>query len=145
MVAPASEVVRVVGRLARRYWPGPLTVVVPRGPNFAADLGGPPSARTTVGVRLPDHLLVQGLCREVGPLAVTSANIHGDPPATAAHEVMESFPESDGIGIVVDGGRCDGTPSTVVECRGETLRCLREGAIPWSEVLGRWRDASAPG
>jgi L-threonylcarbamoyladenylate synthase len=123
------------GKLAHRFWPGPLTLVVPRARGFSVDLGGPPSARRTVGVRWPAHALVELICAEVGPLAVTSANLHGRPPATSATEVDASFAGLDGLALVLDGGTCDGTPSTVVECRGPACRCLREGAISWDEIL----------
>jgi L-threonylcarbamoyladenylate synthase len=136
--------------LADRYWPGALTLVVPRSRGFTADLGGRESPPFTVGVRWPDHPIVQALCALSGPLAVTSANRHGKPPFTAAQEVASAFPEvrsegggekarlgSVGVGIVLDGGPRDGTPSTVVECRGPASRCLRDGALPWSTLHGR--------
>jgi tRNA threonylcarbamoyl adenosine modification protein (Sua5/YciO/YrdC/YwlC family) len=125
--------------LAGRFWPGPLTLVLPREPGFDADLGGPPAARRTVGVRWPEHPVIEYLCGKLGPLAVTSANLHGSPPATTAAEVAAAF---SGLSlevapaVILDGGRCDGVPSTVVECRGPATRCLREGAIPWSEIAG---------
>jgi L-threonylcarbamoyladenylate synthase len=141
LVAGREQVSAVAGpldgaaeRLAGRYWPGPLTLVVPRRPSFTADLGGPPSARQTVGVRWPDHLVVQALCRELGPLAVTSANRHGGPPATRAAAVAEVFAGEPELTLILDGGLCDGAPSTVVEYRGTALRCLRRGAIPWSDL-----------
>ncbi len=125
--------------LAGRFWPGPLTLVIPREPGFDADLGGPPAARKTVGVRWPEHPVIEYLCGKLGPLAVTSANLHGSPPATTAADVATAFsglvPEL-APGVILDGGRCDGVPSTVVECRGPATRCLREGAIPWSEIAG---------
>jgi tRNA threonylcarbamoyl adenosine modification protein (Sua5/YciO/YrdC/YwlC family) len=121
-------------RLADQYWPGPLTLVVPRAEGFDADLGGPPTARRTVGVRWPDHPLIQALCRELGPLALTSANRHGAPPATTALDVMAAFPGPGDLDVILDGGVCDGVPSTVVECRGTVTRCLREGAIPWTSL-----------
>ena len=123
------------GHLAERYWPGPLTLVVPRRRTFTTDLGGPRAARHTVGVRWPDHPVVRALCRELGPLAVTSANRHGAPPATRAGEVAETFAGRDELAVILDGGACDGAPSTVVECLGPALRCLREGSIPWLELL----------
>jgi L-threonylcarbamoyladenylate synthase len=124
-------------RLADRYWPGPLTLVVPRAEGFDADLGGPPASRGTVGVRWPDHPLIQALCRELGPLALTSANRHGAPPATTALDVARAFPGAGQLAAILDGGVCDGVPSTVVECLGTTTRCLRQGAIPWSG----WSDS----
>jgi len=128
--------------LADRFWPGPLTLVVPRAVGFGADLGGPAGTRRTVGVRWPDHPVVRALCAEVGPLAVTSANRHGKPPATLAQEVISVFSVDDRLSAVVDGGVCDGVPSTVVECRGQEAWCLRRGGIPWS---GPMRPPEAPG
>jgi L-threonylcarbamoyladenylate synthase len=117
--------------LADRFWPGPLTLVVPRARDFGADLGGPPEGRDTVGVRWPDHPVVRALCSAVGPLAVTSANRHGKPPATLAQEVISVFSTDDRLSAVVGGGVCDGVPSTVVESLGADVWCLRKGAIPW--------------
>jgi L-threonylcarbamoyladenylate synthase len=132
-------------KLAGRFWPGPLTLVVPRATGFTVDLGGPSSARHTVGIRWPAHALVQALCLEVGPLAVTSANLHGQAPATSAADVLMAFAGHEGLSVVVDGGACEGTPSTVVECRGPASRCLREGAIAWDEILhGPARPSKCP-
>lgn len=127
-LGPAAEA------LAARFWPGPLTLVVPRRPGFTVDLGGPPAARQTVGVRWPDHPVVVALCELLGPLAVTSANLHGAPPATTADEVASVFAGADQPRVILDGGRCAGTPSTVVECRGPASRCLREGALAWEDL-----------
>ncbi len=141
LIGRSGQIAEVAGRLelsaahlAGRFWPGPITLVVPRNEGFGADLGGPPSARPTVGIRWPDHPVVRALCGQVGPLAVTSANLHGAPPATTVDEVMAAFAGAGGLAAVLDGGVCDAVPSTVVECRGSTARCLREGAIPM-EVL----------
>ncbi len=140
--------------LADRHWPGALTLVVPRHRRFTADLGGRESPPFTVGVRWADHPVTEALCAMCGPLAVTSANRHGQPPCTAAEQVASAFPQAAddpssrggsrglreavvaevGVGIVLDGGRCAGIPSTVVECRGPASRCLRDGAIPWSTL-----------
>lgn len=122
--------------LAERFWPGPLTLVVPRRPGFVADLGGLSSARSTVGVRWPRHGAVVALCEMLGPLAVTSANLHGRAPATTAAAVAATFESEAQPVVILDGGVCDGTPSTVVECRGPASRCLREGALAW-ETLHR--------
>ena len=130
-------------QLAARYWPGPLTLVVPRAVGFSADLGGP-RERRTVGVRWPDHPVVQRLGRQLGPLAVTSANVHGSRPAATAGEVAAAFSGADGLAVILDGGTCDGLPSTVVECRGPAMRCLREGAVPWDEVAALPRGRHSP-
>jgi L-threonylcarbamoyladenylate synthase len=132
----AGELEPAAAGLAGRFWPGPLTLVVPRRAGFTVDLGGPAAARRTVGVRRPDHAVVVALCELLGPLAVTSANRHRSVPATTAAGVVEAFAGSDQPTIVLDGGTCDGVPSTVVECRGRASRCLREGALPWSDLHG---------
>lgn len=129
MVAGTLEV--AAQGFADQYWPGPLTLVVPRSGRFRADLGGELAARWTVGVRWPDHPVVRALCAAVGPLAVTSANRHAEPPATSAEDVIVAFAGDDRLSGVLDGGVCDGAPSTVVECRGPASRCLREGGILW--------------
>ena len=144
LVAGALEA--AAAELADRFWPGPLTLVVPRRPGFGVDLGGPPDARRTVGVRWPAHAVLTALCELMGPLAVTSANPHGCPPATTADEVTAAFTGSDELEVVLDGGPCAGIPSTVVECRGRATRCLREGTLAW-DVLDtrRRRGATDPG
>jgi tRNA threonylcarbamoyl adenosine modification protein (Sua5/YciO/YrdC/YwlC family) len=113
--------------VAARFWPGPLTVVVPARPELEGLLGGD---GRTVGVRRPGHRMVRALCRSAGPLAVTSANPHGLPPSTTAEQVQAVF----GAIGVVDGGICDGVPSTVVDCSVSPPRCLREGGVPWAWV-----------
>jgi tRNA threonylcarbamoyl adenosine modification protein (Sua5/YciO/YrdC/YwlC family) len=120
--------------LARRFWPGPLTLVVPRAPDFVADLGGPPERSGTVGVRWPDHAFVAAVCRRAGPLAVTSANRHGAPPCATAEDVQAAFATGRRPELVVDGGTCAGEPSTVVDCTGAEPRCLRHGALPFDEL-----------
>ncbi len=141
LVAGPEQVDLVAGRmgaaaevLAERFWPGPLTLVVPRRASFTADLGGPTSARRTVGVRLPDHPVVVALCRILGPLAVTSANLHGEPPATTAGAVAAAWAGADQPAVILDGGTCDGVPSSVVECSGRDMVCLREGGLSWSTI-----------
>jgi tRNA A37 threonylcarbamoyladenosine synthetase subunit TsaC/SUA5/YrdC len=120
------------------FWPGSLTLYLPRSaPDSHTQLASP-GARCTVGIRWADHPVVRALCLAVGPLAVTSANRHGQAPATTAVEVEGGLPDGGWLGAVVDGGVCSGLPSTVVECRGPASRLLREGLIPRDE-LGRVR------
>ena len=126
----ATNVPAAAARLMARYWPGALTVVLPRRPELNADLG---MDDETIGLRCPAHPVPRALCADVGPLATTSANRHGSPPATTATEVIEALGSA--LDIVLDGGTCAGRPSTVVDCTGEEPRLLREGAVPWSEVL----------
>jgi tRNA threonylcarbamoyl adenosine modification protein (Sua5/YciO/YrdC/YwlC family) len=108
--------------LMRRFWPGPLTLVLP-----AKD------GRWT-GFRLPDHPLARGLVREAGvPLLVPSANRSGLPPATTAAEVLDQFPSE--IDLVIDGGPAIcGAASTVVRVDGDEIDVLREGVIPESRL-----------
>jgi tRNA threonylcarbamoyl adenosine modification protein (Sua5/YciO/YrdC/YwlC family) len=118
-----------VERLISRYWPGPLTIVLPRLTGVTFDLGGDPA---TIGVRCPDSPLLRELLRRTGPLAVTSANRHGEPPLRTAGEVRRRF--GAGVTVVLDGGRCDRTPSTVISLASPDAKCLREGAIPFAEI-----------
>jgi L-threonylcarbamoyladenylate synthase len=116
--------------LARRFWPGALTLVVPARPEVGALVGG---SGTTVGVRWPNHRLVTELCMTIGPLAVTSANRHGRPPCTTATQVCEQFSATE-VAVVVEG-RAEGTPSTVVDCTGPRPTCVREGALSWAAII----------
>ena len=141
----AAQLELAASQLADRFWPGPLTLVVPRRSVFVVDLGGPPSARLTVGVRWPDHPLVAELCARIGPLAVTSANRHGQPPATTAAQVAGVFPHAEDLKVIIDGGTCDGVPSTVLECRGPASRGLREGAIPFEAIFELRRPGATDG
>ena len=117
-------------RIVTAFWPGPLTIVVPRRHDLHWALG---PRNTTIGLRCPRHTIAQRLCEVVGPLAVTSANVHGEPPCTDAHAVRVLFGAS--VAVVVDGGGgCGGIPSTVVDVTGRHIRCLREGALLWHQV-----------
>jgi L-threonylcarbamoyladenylate synthase len=115
--------------LMDRFWPGPLTVVLPSRPDLAADLG---NDEATVGVRCPSHPVPLSLCRAAGPLATTSANRHGQPTLVTAAEVVATFGGT--VPVVLDGGPCEGLPSTVVDCTGQEPKLLREGRVPWAEV-----------
>lgn len=119
--------------LAERFWPGGLTIVVPRRPGLDWDLGG--SDPTTIGVRVPDHDVPRELARAAGPLAVTSANRHGRPTAETADDAARELPA---VRVVVDGGTCAGAPSTVVSCVGARPRVLREGRITIHQLEEGW-------
>jgi tRNA threonylcarbamoyl adenosine modification protein (Sua5/YciO/YrdC/YwlC family) len=121
---------RGVQAVAERWWPGPLTLVVPRRPGLDLHLGEPES---TIGLRVPDHDLVRAVARHVGPLAATSANRHGAPPATTVAEATEAL----GLGVVlaVDGGVLDVTASTVIDATRRPWRVLREGPIAAADIL----------
>jgi tRNA threonylcarbamoyl adenosine modification protein (Sua5/YciO/YrdC/YwlC family) len=116
-------------RLAERFWPGALTVVVRRAAAAGAfELGGDPD---TIGLRCPANDLARRLLRTSGPLAVSSANRHGEAPCHSADEVRAAFGDSV---AVLDGGECEGLPSTVVAVSRNGLTCLREGALAMSEL-----------
>lgn len=111
-------------RLAHIFWPGPLTLVVPK----IAELPGELSQDGTIGVRMPDHPVALALLRKAGPLAVTSANISGQENANTAEEVSRQL--NGRVHLILDGGRSSGgIPSTVVNCTSSTLSILREGPI----------------
>ncbi len=114
--------------LAAAFWPGALTVVVERAPGAGLHLGGDPA---TVGLRVPDQALVRELAARVGPLAVTSANRHGEQPCTSAEEARRLV---GGAAFVLDGGCCAGRPSTVVTLVGQVPRLVRPGPVPLEDV-----------
>ncbi|MFN2504716.1 MAG: L-threonylcarbamoyladenylate synthase [Acidimicrobiales bacterium] len=133
-VALATAVPEVALKLMAGFWPGPLTLVIPRRPDLGADLG---EDEATIGVRCPNHPVPLALCAATGPLATTSANVHGQPTCQTAAEVAEAFGPA--VPVVLDGGPCRGSPSTVVDCTGLEPRLLREGRVPWQEVLAALR------
>ena len=115
--------------VAQRFWPGGLTLVLPRARGFDVWLGG--TGEATVAVRIPACEVALGVLRRAGPLAVTSANRSGQPPATTVEEARRALP---GVQVFVDGGPRHGAPSTIVSLVGEP-QILRAGAIPREEVL----------
>lgn len=127
----AGELPATAAALAEAFWPGGLTLVVPRRPGLDLDLGGEDDS--TVGLRLPDHPVPVALARRVGALAATSANLHGQPTPEGADEVAARL--GDAVELVLDGGPCAGAPSTVVACTAEGVTVLREGRVPTDEVL----------
>lgn len=125
----AAQVDSRTQRLAVRYWPGPLTLVVPRHASLPHILTPYP----TVGVRMPDHPVALALIRRTGPLAVTSANLSGQPSAETAQEVLSYLGGK--IELVLDGGRTPGgVSSTVVDCSSAELKILRQGPISLEEL-----------
>ena len=126
----AGAVPPTAALLMERFWPGALTLVLSRRPGVTVHLG---THQATVGLRCPDHPVALALCRAAGPLATTSANLHGQPPLATAEAVAEAF--GDAVAVVLDGGTCAGSPSTVVDCTAATPVLLREGRIPWADVV----------
>jgi L-threonylcarbamoyladenylate synthase len=118
-------------RLAARFWPGALTLVVTSLPGLPDNLSPTP----TIGVRMPDHAFTRRLLTQSGPLATTSANLSGGPNPRNAQEVLNQLEGR--VALVLDGGdSAGGVPSTVVDCTAAKLTILREGAISASEIAG---------
>ena len=116
--------------LAGRFWPGPLTLLLPKHPSLPEGISNLP----TVGVRVPDHAVARALLQAAGPMAVTSANLSGLPSTTLAGEVLAQL--GGRIPLILDGGRTPGgIPSTVVDCTGADPKILRQGPISRDEIL----------
>ncbi len=117
---PAAEA------MARRWWPGPLTLAF----GFESRLARPAwlDGRTEVAVRIPDHDFLRLLLEQTGVLVVTSANPHGAPTPRRADEVVASLGSS--VDLVVDGGELEDIPSTLVNVNRPEPSVEREGAIP---------------
>jgi L-threonylcarbamoyladenylate synthase len=125
-VGEPSEMAR---RLARAFWPGPLTLVVAKRPEVPQVV----SLTGTVGVRLPNHPAALRLLRRAGPLAVTSANRSGSDNPRSAGDVMAEL--GDRVQLILDGGTSPGgQPSTVVDCTGDTPLMLREGPLTLRQI-----------
>src|SRR5215475_4847734 len=111
--------------LIDEFWPGPLTLVFRASPTLNWDLG---DTLGTVAVRMPLHPIALELLRRTGPMAVSSANKHGQPSATTAAEAEAQLSES--VSVYLDGGPCaDNVPSTIVDLTGSMPRVLRSGVV----------------
>ena len=127
--AAAEELVQLTPqarRIAERFWPGPLTLVAARAPGAPPHLG----SGATLGVRLPDDDIMCALAGP-GPLAVTSANLHGGPTPPTAPGVAALFPT---LSVVIDAGPRPGASSTVVDVTGTAPVVLREGPLSLREI-----------
>ena len=123
--------------LARRWWPGPLTLAF--GFDDAAARPTWLAGRDEVAVRVPDHDFLRALLGRTGVLAVTSANRHGTPTPHTAQEVAAGLGTS--VAVLVDGGRLRDVPSTLVNVRGPHPVVEREGAIPAAAVASALAEA----
>lgn len=125
----AADVPPIAAKLAARFWPGPLTLVVPKHPNLPDVV----SAVPTVGVRVPDHPVARALLHAAGPMAVTSANLSGEASPKTVQEV--SLQLNGRIPLILDGGETPGgVPSTVVNCVGTEPVILREGPVTLKDI-----------
>lgn len=127
----AASLPPMARRLAERFWPGPLTLVVRRKPTLPAAV----SSTDTIGVRVPDHVVARALLRAAGPMAVTSANRSGEASSRTASEVISQL--SGRVALVVDGGVTPGgVASTVLDCTNTQPRILRQGPITLQQIQG---------
>jgi L-threonylcarbamoyladenylate synthase len=125
----AVQIPPPAARLVARYWPGPLTLVLPKHP----DLPDVISDKPTVGVRVPDHPIARQLLQSAGPMAVTSANLSGRESPRTADQVLEQL--GGRIHLILDGGETPGgMPSTVVNCLGGEPMILRQGPISQKDI-----------
>lgn len=127
-LGPLSELAR---RLASRYWPGPLTLLVARPSSIPADVSG---GRDEIGVRVPAHAVTRELCRASGRLlTATSANLSGEPPSNDPDVIERAL--GTGVDLLLDAGRTPGgAPSTIIDVTGRDPRLVRPGAIAWEDV-----------
>lgn len=116
-------------RLAKAYWPGPLTMILLRHPSLPAEIG----PGTTVGVRVPAHDFAQRLLEAAGPMAVTSANLSGQLPARSADDAETALRGQVEL-ILDDGPSPGGLPSTVVDARTDPPTILRAGPISEADL-----------
>lgn len=132
-VPPAAE------RLMAAYWPGALTLVVPASPDLQWDIGDNDG---TVAVRMPFDDVTLEVIRQVGPLAVTSANRSGEPPATGVQEARMAL--GDQVAVYLDDGpRTDSRPSTIVDLTRAEPFLIRDGDLAPDEVMATARGDEA--
>jgi L-threonylcarbamoyladenylate synthase len=129
--AIAGEVPKLAQRLARAFWPGPLTIVMPARVGIPAALVGPGGG---IGVRVSSHPIARALAEGLGhPITATSANLSGAAPARTTGEARATL--NDQIKVFVEGGKLPGgMPSTVVQCDRDDWQLLRAGAIDVDQI-----------
>ena len=125
----ASEIPALAVELSTRFWPGPLTLIVPARATVAAA-----SETGTIAVRVSSLPLARELAGIAGPVTATSANVSGAPPATSADELVAQL--GDSVDLVLDGGTTPGgLASTIVDVTSGKLELVREGAIAFRDVI----------
>ena len=131
-----------IRQLASAFWPGSLTLVLPRLSHLSTLVTG---GRETVAVRMPDHWVPLRLSWDLGgPITGTSANRSGQADLKSPAEIREQL--GNAVGVVVESGPPPaGVQSTIVDLTGEQPVLLREGATPFSEVMRMWLNVSARG
>jgi L-threonylcarbamoyladenylate synthase len=139
LIAAAAEQVaahlhplsRTAALLAGRFWPGPLTLIVPAPRGLAHGVTGGTGG---VAVRVPDDGVARAICAAVGrPITATSANVSGQPATANPDDVEEALGAR--IELLIDAGRTrGGPPSTIVDVVGTPPRLVRAGAVPWETI-----------
>lgn len=128
--ALAVDISAAARKLAEAFWPGGLTIIFKAQPSLAWDLG---ETRGTVALRIPDHPLTLQLLQRTGPLAVSSANKTGQPPAVSVTQAQEQL--GDAVRVYLDGGVAQlGRPSTIIDATSSELRIVRFGALSLTEL-----------
>lgn len=134
VTTPAAEA------LVEAFWPGGLTVIVAEQPSLAWDLG---DTRGTVAVRMPSHEIALEVLEQTGPMAVSSANISGQPPARTAREARDQL--GDSVAAYLEAGPTDDdVPSTIVDCTREVAQVVRAGAISLAQLREVVPDIADP-
>jgi L-threonylcarbamoyladenylate synthase len=118
-------------RLAAKFWPGPLTLLIPAPVALAREVT---AGTGRVGVRVPAHDIARAICRGADrPITATSANRSGQPATADPEEVERTLGED--VDLLIDAGPTrGGAPSTIVDTTGPTPRLVREGAVSWHEI-----------
>jgi len=132
----AKPVPEIAWFLARRFWPGGLTLVLSKKDSVPAYL----ASKSTIAVRVPNHLVCLALIQHLGdPIIGTSANISGQPAALTAEEVEQQLGEK--IDLIINGGQCPGgKESTIVDITHEPPVILRQGIIPSREIDKAYKE-----
>lgn len=146
--ALAERVPAELEPLLDAHWPGPLTVILRAQPSLTWDLG---DTGGTVAIRVPDHPIAIGLLRETGPLAVSSANLHGMPAPTEAAAAAEML--GDRVALVLDAGAVGGSAapgeqngSTILDCSTDGVaRIVRQGVLPRATIADAIGELLASG
>lgn len=127
----ADSIPSAAKKLAKEFWPGPLTVVLKAKPVFPADVPGPGGS---IAMRVPGVAWLRSLVRRLGsPLTATSANVSGAGEISDPREIIRLF--RDKVDLIIDGGLTPGgLPSTIVDLTSGRLRVLRAGAVPESAL-----------
>ncbi len=148
IAADAAQVAAHLGRLtlvgqrlAEKFWPGPLTLLVPAPAALARDVSG---GTGRVGVRVPANAVARAICAEAGrPITATSANISGEPATADPDQVERSL--GGRIDLLIDAGMTrGGAPSTIVDLTTAEPALVRAGAISWEDIQAWLQNVQAP-